>query len=630
MTLFSSVRSFGLSRVPVVAGLLSLATTSIVQPSARAANVVAPAPRALSGSRAISATVPAGTLGAAAGKRATVLLFVSPVCPITNQYAPQISALTARYAARGVRFVRVYSGPGATAETAKRHGTEYRIAALASLLDPTDSLADSLGATLTPEAFVLDAARTVRYAGRIDDRFADRGKFRTTGAAKHDLRDALDRVLAGRSVTVARTRAVGCAIERPRATITANGPTYAHDVAAVLQQNCISCHRTGEIGPMPLETYDQARRMAANIASVTAARQMPPWKPVPGCGEFVGERRLTISQVSLLKAWSAAGAPAGDLKTAPPEPQFAKGWTLGQPDLVLNMPASWHTAADAAEIYRCFVIPTGLTEDKQVVAIEYRPGNRSVVHHCLGYIDTQGRARKRDGADGKPGYTSFGGPGFLPSGELSGWAPGNIPQFLPDGIARPLPKGSDVILQVHYHPTGKPEDDRTQVGLYFARKPITKTLRTIPLIAGVDIPAGDASYATGTTMNVPFNADIVSVMPHMHLLGKTMDMKVTLPDGTIKPLIKIDDWDFNWQGTYVYKQAMHIPKGSTISLRATYDNSSTNPRNPHSPPQPVKWGEKTTDEMCIGFISYTVDNEDDPTIRFLDKILGGGHKTASR
>ena len=581
--------------------------------------------------KAVTASPAARGVDGVVGRRATVLLFVSPVCPITNQYAPELAALANAYHARGVAVVRVYSSAGATPEAITKHGAAFGLAQLPALDDRDGRLAALYGATVTPQAVLLDAKRAVRYSGRIDDRFVDRGKSRATGATTHDLREALDRVLAGKAVAVARTRAVGCAIERATPVVAeTTGPTYAHDIAGLIQQNCVTCHRAGQIGPMPLETYDQVKHMASNIAAVTGTRQMPPWKAVPGSGDFVGERRLTTGQIALLKTWAERGAPGGDLALVPPEPRFAAGWTQGTPDLVLTIPTVWHTDAKSEEIYRCFVLPTGLTEDKQVVGIEYRPGNRSVVHHCLGYIDTAGKGRARDGADGRPGYTSFGGPGFLPQGELSGWAPGNLPQFLPDGVGRLLPKGSDVILQVHYHPTGKPEDDQTQVGLYFARKPVTQKLRTIPLVAKVNIPAGDAHYETTTTMNVPFDANLISVMPHMHLLGRTIDMSVTLPDGTTKPLIKVDDWYFNWQGTYTYKKALYIPKGSVVSLKATYDNSAANPRNPHSPPQPIHWGEKTTDEMCIGFISFVVADENDPTVRFLDGVFGGKHASASR
>jgi hypothetical protein len=229
-----------------------------------------------------------------------------------------------------------------------------------------------------------------------------------------------------------------------------------------------------------------------------------------------------------------------------------------------------------------------------------------------------------DEAEAGPGYTSFGGPGFLPSGELDGWAPGKLPYFLPDGIARSLPKGSDLVMQVHYHSNGKPEEDLTQVGIYFAKKPITKRLGILPLIAPLSIPAGEANYKTSSSFPMPFDAKAIFVIPHMHLLGREIGIEATLPGGKKLPLIQINDWDFNWQDTYNYKDFVSLPKGTQLTLRARYDNSAANPRQPNNPPQNVAWGEATTDEMSIAFIGYIADNENDPMVKLFASFLGGG------
>lgn len=562
------------------------------------------------------------------GKRATTLLFVGTECPISNRYTPEYVVLAREYAARGVAVVLVYSNTGTTPEAAAKHAAAYGLKGLPRLLDTDQRLADRFGATLTPEAVVLDVHRKVRYRGRVDDGYAARGKAKGTGASRRDLRDALDAILANKPVKTPRTQVVGCAIERTKpvsASASAlTGPTYAADIAPIVSQNCQSCHRPGEIGPMPLVTYEDAKRWAVNIAQVTSEKQMPPWKPVSGHGQFLGERRLTEAQILTLGKWAKAGAPRGDVTKLPPAPKYPEGWTLGKPDLVLNMPSKWRVAPSGPDVYRCFVLPTSLAEDKDVVAVQFRAGNKSVVHHVLGYIDTTGKAREKDAADEGAGYTSFGGPGFLPSGELGGWAPGNIPRFLPEGIGRTLPAGSDVVIQVHYHPTGKSEDDITSVGLYFAKKPITKRLRTLPLaIRRLDIPPGEASHKVSQTYPVPFDATAISITPHMHFLGKFFEMKVTLPDGTEQPLVRIDDWDFQWQDSYFYRQPLKLPQGSRITLEATFDNSEANPRNPHSPPQRVTWGEKTTDEMCIGFLSFITDDESSPLLRLMDRRRNG-------
>lgn len=582
------------------------------------------------------AAVPAAlrALDGVAGPRATVLAFVGTECPISNAYAPTLAALDKRYRSRGVRFVLVHANRSESEKKAADHARRYGLAALPVRMDPEQRLADAVGARQTPEVFLLDSHRIVRYAGRIDDRYVARGQARARVAAP-DLERAIDAVLAGKPVAHPRTVAVGCVIERSASAPVraekrlAAGPTYGRDVAPILQQNCQSCHRAGEIGPFALESYADAKRWARNLVDATQARRMPPWKPVAGHGDFQGVRRLSEAQIALLKRWADAGAPQGNAKDTPAPPKFAKGWTLGTPDLVLTMPEAWRTPAEGQDIYRCFVLPTGLTQDKEVVGVEIRAGNKRVVHHVLVYVDDQGRARAKDAGDAEPGYTSFSGPGFAATGEMGGWAPGNMPRFLPEGIGRPLPKGSDIILQVHYHPTGKPEEDRTTIGLHFARKPITRHLRVFPVVGkNLRIPAGESNFLVRGSVPVPFNAEAIAIMPHMHLLGKTMKMTLTLPDGTTKPLIAIDDWDFQWQDTYAYRTPVALPKGARIDLEATYDNSTSNPRNPNSPPRLVTWGEKTTDEMCIGFVNYITEDENNPIVKILDGVLGGGRRTA--
>jgi Ca2+-binding EF-hand superfamily protein len=274
------------------------------------------------------------------------------------------------------------------------------------------------------------------------------------------------------------------------------------------------------------------------------------------------------------------------------------------------MDQPYSVAADGRDVYRCFVLPTNFAADKYLSAFDVVPGNHRVVHHVIAYLDTSGRARQLAAASGGYGYTSFGGPGFPATGALGGWAPGNVPVPLPDGVGILLPKGADIILQVHYHSDGKPETDLTKIGLYFTDKPVDKRLRVMPFVYPMlHIPAGDADYQVDTSYVVPANVTLLQVFPHMHLLGKQMTVNATTPDGTFVPLIKINDWDFNWQTAYNYKQPIKLPLGTRLRLTADYDNSENNPRNPNNPPKPVTWGEQTTDEMCIAFLFYTVDDE---------------------
>jgi mono/diheme cytochrome c family protein len=543
--------------------------------------------------------------------RATVVVFLSTDCPIANGYLPDLNTLYTTWAPEaGVQLVGVLSDPTLKRPAVNDWYAAYHVA-FPVVIDTTGDLAKRLDPSRTPEAFVLDRDGAVRYRGRIDDRYLALGKKRQV-TQHHDLEDAVAAVLAGRDIPEPRTTPVGCFFEawnRPATTQPA-AATYARDVAPILYANCVNCHRPGQVAPFPLLTYDDAAKRAELIASVTADRYMPPWKPADGVGHFLGQRRLTDAQIAALKSFADAHAPKGDDSELPPAPQFSDAWALGQPDLVVKMSEPYDVPAAGPDAYRAFVLPTELLEDRMIVATEFRPGNPRVVHHALLYLDTSGAARKRDAADPGPGYASFGGPGFVPSGGLGGWAPGATPSFLPDGMGRPIKKGADVVFQIHYHPDGKPETDQSTLALYFAKKPVTQVVANLMLATrNIDIPAGDNHYTRRATLTVPADVTVTGVFPHMHLLGKQMTVTATTPAGTVIPLIQIDDWDFKWQDQYLYATPLKLPKGTTLELSATYDNSDANPNNPNHPPQPVHHGEQTTDEMCLCFVQIAVPTE---------------------
>jgi hypothetical protein len=573
---------------------------------------------------AVSVNGPRGTekkaLSEIMGAKGLVLIFTGTQCPIANSYAPDIAKWAIDWKEKGVNIALVYANPG-DAGKLTAHANEYKLSGVTQINDPLHQLTDKFGATVTPESFVLNADSKVVYTGRLDDKYVDRGKPKGSPVAKHDLKNAVMALVNNTPQPVAKIKAFGCVIESPIEKVPTS-PTYAKDVAKILNENCVSCHRAGEIGPMRLDNVESARAFAQNIADVADRRFMPPWKPLENHGKFAGERKLSEAQIETLKVWAQSNAPAGDIAKVPTLPKFTSGWSLGKPDLILKMPKPWKVAASGEDIYQCFVIPTGVTKDMQVAAVEYRAGNSKVVHHVIGYLDTKGAARKLEAANPDDGYTSFGGPGFLPSGELGGWAPGNLPKFLPDGLARTLPANSDLVMQVHYHANGKEEEDVTQVGIYFSKKPASKEFVSYPILANVNIPAGEKNYVTEQTISVPGDITLYAVTPHMHLLGRTIGMELTLPNGKKQPLIQINDWDFNWQDTYYYQTPMRIPKGSKITLKATYDNSENNPRNPNSPPKKVTFGEATTDEMCVGFIGMVADSPNDPMASFFKRLRG--------
>ena len=549
------------------------------------------------------------TLGDVAGAKGTALIFMATECPISKRYIPEIGALSRMYAPQGIRLIAVYANAGTTAQEAIKQVGMGPLRGMPVLLDAQQKLADKIGATVTPEVAVLDKDFILRYKGRIDNGFAARGIDRAAGANARELRDALFALAQDKPVTAAAAPAVGCAIERARI-VAANGPTYAANVAPILQKNCVSCHREGEIAPMPLISYEDAKRWAMNIAEVTGTRFMPPWKPVQDHGRFVGERRLTDAQRATLKKWAEAGCPPGDLQKTPPLPIFPQNWQLGKPDMILRMAEPWRVDPKERDAYRCFVLPTNLTEDKDIVAVEYRAGNGRVVQRLTGYLDTQRRARKRDAANFDFGYAGVGGVGFAPDGELGGWSPGDRPAFLPDGVARLLPAGSDIVLQVHYHTDGHAADDVTLIGLYFAKKPAQKRLRVLPIgVPPLDIPAGKSDYTVSRTVKMPMNARVLWVAPQISLLGKRIEMTATLSDGKKIPLIKISDWDFRWQGAYTFREPLTLPKGTSITVTAVYDNSENNPRNPHSPPQRIVRGEETTEEREMVLLGFVAENK---------------------
>jgi hypothetical protein len=410
--------------------------------------------------------------------------------------------------------------------------------------------------------------------------------------------------------------------------------TFNKHVAPILFKNCAGCHRPGEVGPFPLLTYKDAAKRAGFLKDVTSSRRMPPWPAEAGYGQFHDERRLADADIQTLARWADTGAKEGEPRDLPPAPTFPEGWQLGQPDLVLKMPEAFTVPAGGRDVFRCFVLPTNLTENRTVAAVEFRPGNRRIVHHALFFLDSTGAARKK--AEGNPGqgYASFGGIGIIPTGSLGGWAPGAFPRLLPDGMGKRLPKGSDLVLQIHYHPSGKEELDQSTIGIFFTKKPVKQIVMGIPMVnRKLYIPAGESRHKVTTSFTVPVDVHAIGIAPHMHLVGREMKVSATLPNGKAEPMIWIKDWDFNWQGQYRYAKPVALPKGTRIDLEAYYDNSEGNPKNPNNPPKLVKWGEQTTDEMCLCGVQVVTDNPADalPLWREilkqrgqLGRLLGGG------
>jgi Flp pilus assembly protein TadD len=376
--------------------------------------------------------------------------------------------------------------------------------------------------------------------------------------------------------------------------------TFNKDIAPVVFQHCAPCHRPGQAAPFNLLTYDDMKKHAKDVVRVTASRYMPPWLLEPGHGEFIGERRLTADQIGVIQQWVEEGASEGAASDLPPTPQWAEGWLLGQPDLVITMPQPYALPAEGRDVYRNFVLPIPVAGRKHVRAVEFQPGNRKIVHHAFMFIDRTPQSRRLDEQDAEPGFGGMHTPASAqaPDGQFLSWQPGKVPIPARPGLSWNLDKGSDLLLQVHMQPSGKPELLQGSIGFYFTATPPTNTLCKIGLrSSAIDIPAGQPDYALEDSYTLPVDAHLMAVLPHAHYLAKRMQGVATLPDGTQRSLFLIKDWDFNWQGDYHYVKPVFLPKGTTLSMRYTYDNSTNNTRNPHHPPRRVKYGLQTTDEM---------------------------------
>jgi len=382
----------------------------------------------------------------------------------------------------------------------------------------------------------------------------------------------------------------------------ASQPTFTEQVAPIIFQNCVACHRPGEAAPFSLMTYDQVRKHGRQIAEVTGSKFMPPWHAEAGHVAFLNPRVLTAEQIVTLRRWYEGGMPEGAAAKLPKLPTFPEGWQFGKPDLIVKMDRPFKLYAEGPDIYRNFVFPLNLPEDKWVRAIEFRPGARSIVHHALFYLDPTGKARELQAADPEPGFEEKGRAGrdFTPVG---GWAVGSNVRVLPEDLAYRYPKGADLVVQTHFHPTGKAEAELSTIGIFFADKPPLRSFVGIQLppafgeISGIDIPAGVSNYLVKDSFTLPVDADAFSISPHAHYLAKTMTMKAVLPDGREQILLRIPDWDFAWQEQYSFQERFRLPKGTRLDTELTYDNSAANPHNPVSPPVRVKWGPASTDEM---------------------------------
>jgi hypothetical protein len=375
--------------------------------------------------------------------------------------------------------------------------------------------------------------------------------------------------------------------------------TFTKDVAPLLIDRCGTCHHPGGSAPFGLLTYADAKRHAAQMATVTASRFMPPWKADPSDGPFIGQHPLSDTEIRLLGQWSDAGAPEGDPRDMPPPRTWTEGWQLGKPDLVITLPQAYTLPAEGTDAFRIFVLPIPVTTARFVRGLEFRPGNPRVVHHANIRIDTTPASRRLDEADPAPGYDGLiSRSATYPDGHFLGWTPGQVAPLLPDDLAWRLEKNTDLVVELHMQPDGKPELVAPSIGLYFGDVAPTRTPVMLRLgRQSIDIPAGDAHYVVTDSYTLPVDVELEAVQPHAHYRARDVRGMATLPDGSTKPLIDIADWDFRWQHVYRFVTPLRLPKGTTLSMRYTYDNSAANARNPQQPPVRARWGQRSAEEM---------------------------------
>jgi len=392
--------------------------------------------------------------------------------------------------------------------------------------------------------------------------------------------------------------------------------TFNKDIAPIVFHSCAPCHRPGDAAPFPLLTFEQVKSHASQIVAVTGRRYMPPWPPEPGYGDFDGTRRLSDGQIRLFALWVKSGTPEGNPADLPAAPHFSEAWEVGPPDLVVQIPRPFTLAASSGDVFRNFVVPMEIKQTRYIRAIELRPGNKRVVHHANVVLDRARSLRQRDGADGQPGFPGMdvvteGGAEFEPDSHFLFWKPGSPAQQTPDDMAWRLNPGDDLIVNLHLQPSGKPEIVQPMLGLYFAKQPPRRFPMLLQLEhdGAIDIPRGSRDFSVTDQLTLPVDCQVLAIYPHAHYLGKRVDAWATTPGGERLWLVRIDDWNINWQAVYTYREPVRLPKGSTVSMRITYDNSSGNPRNPNHPPKRVLSGDRSQDEMGHVWLQVLPDKQ---------------------
>jgi len=534
--------------------------------------------------------------------RAVVLFFTANGCPVARQYASRLNALRETYASRGVEVFMVNASSGDDRASIMREMRELRVPFLPVLKDDTQGLARHLGAHRTGEAIAIGTQDwTIFYRGAIDDQTAE-GAQKPAPTARY-LETALEDFLAGRPITQAKTTARGCAIALDGGEGPDSAPvSYARDVAPILQKNCVSCHRPGNIGSWSMTSgHRKIKSMSSMIEEVLLTRRMPPWDADPAIGKFANSTALSVSDAQTLLRWIHQGAPRGegDDPLVQASTPAAADWPLGPPDIILRLPQPQEIPATGTLDYRHVKVSANNAAAGWVGAYWVRPGNKKVLHHVIARVIGPGNKKVK----GPSGATEM----------FVAWAPGATQGAFPAHSGKPIPAHARFDLELHYTTNGSPQTDQTEIGLYLLKEPPALRYESIPIANDTfEIAAGDPQAEAQATFAFRHDAVLHSVTPHLHLRGRSMKFDVLLPNGRRETICSVPRYDFNWQLTYQLAQPRKIPAGSWALVSGTWDNSKRNPANP-DPNRTIHWGEQSWDEMFIGF--YNVTWELEPTAR---------------
>lgn len=522
------------------------------------------------------------------GPRFRVMAFLGCECPVARLYGVRLQeladAIDRSPASKGsVQWVGVISNSHDSAEDirafAKDLGIQFPI-----IKDAEQSIAKAWQATRTAEVVVVDRKGLIHYRGRIDDQYAPGVK--RSKSLHSELNDALVALLEGREPSVTVTEPTGCLITWETEQSSDNPITFAKDVAPVLYQHCAECHRSGEIGPFDITDFNEVRGWAEMILEVIDSGRMPPWHADPNHGSFKNTRSMKHEEIELVRTWVRAGAPMGRIEDAPTPPAIASGWRLERdPDLIVDMRKTPYSIPATGTVeYQYFVVDPKLTEDRWVSAAQVIPGDAAVVHHAIVFI------RPPDDVD------------FQGIGWLTAYVPGQMATRFPEGYARRLPAGSKLVFQMHYTPNGRETQDLSKIGMTFVdEKKVTHEVFTL---AGLDqdfeIPPGVSDHRVEGRLNrLPTNGELLAVSPHMHLRGKSFELRSRDTSGETV-LLRVPRYDFNWQHTYEFSDRIPLGKFDGLDFTVSFDNSTGNPFNP-DPEEYVMWGDQTWEEMAVAF-----------------------------